>query len=269
MNKDSIGNTFFIALSLCLVCSAVVALAAIGLKPIQDRNKALDRKKNVLIAAGLIKRGDSANIDQLFQKMVVDKIVDLESGQDVTSEYPSPAAFDPEATLEEKGKYRQLESKEDIATLKKRENRAHVYLVKTSESDETPSKYVFPVRGKGLWSTMKGFLSLNSDLKTASGITFYEDGETPGLGGEINSAAFQAQWPDKRILDDSGKVVLKVSKTASGDSEIASLSGATITSNGVQFMIQYWLGDAGFGKYLQNLQASGVRRAGLNQVDRR
>jgi Na+-transporting NADH:ubiquinone oxidoreductase subunit C len=77
------------------------------------------------------------------------------------------------------------------------------------------------------------------------------------LGGEINSAAFQSQWPQKKILNETGKVVLKVSKTAAGDSEIASLSGATITSNGVQFMIQYWLGDDGFGKYLKNLQAAG------------
>jgi Na+-transporting NADH:ubiquinone oxidoreductase subunit C len=256
MNKDSIANTFFIALALCLICSAIVSLAAIGLKPIQDRNKTLDRKKNVLIAAGLVKKSDNVNVDDLFKKMVIDKIVDLESGLDVTSEYSEPSKYDPEATLEEKGKYRPLEVKEDIATLKKRENRAHVYLVKSSETDDKPSKFVFPVRGKGLWSTMKGFLALESDLKTASGITFYEDGETPGLGGEINSAAFQQQWPGKAVLGDEGKVVLKVTKNPTGGSDIASLSGATITSNGVQYMVQYWLGDEGFGKYLKGLKGA-------------
>ena len=86
MNKDSIANTFFIALALCLICSAIVSLAAIGLKPIQDRNKTLDRKKNVLIAAGLVKKSDNVNVDDLFKKMVIDKIVDLDSGLDVTSE---------------------------------------------------------------------------------------------------------------------------------------------------------------------------------------
>ncbi|MFM7563615.1 MAG: Na(+)-translocating NADH-quinone reductase subunit C [Planctomycetota bacterium] len=256
MNKDSIANTFFIALALCLVCSAIVSLAAIGLKPIQDRNKALDRKKNVLIAAGLVKKSDDVNVDGEFNKWIVDRIIDLDSGLDVTAEYKDPAKFEPEATLEEKGKFRQLESKEDIATLKKRENRAHVYLVKTSESDDKPSKYVFPVRGKGLWSTMKGFLALNSDLQTASGITFYEDGETPGLGGEINSAAFQEQWPGKAVLADDGSVVLKVTKNPVEGSDITSLSGATITSNGVQYMVQYWLGDQGYGKYLKSLKVS-------------
>jgi Na+-transporting NADH:ubiquinone oxidoreductase subunit C len=252
MNKDSIANTFFVALSLCLVCSAIVSLAAIGLKKTQEENKALDRKKNVLIAAGLIKRSDNTNgakVDELF-----DRVIDLESGSDVSSEYADVTKYDSDATLEEKGKFKPLEGKADIATLKKRENRAHVYLVKSSETDETPSKYVFPVRGKGLWSTMKGFLALNSDLKTASGITFYEDGETPGLGGEINSAAFQQQWPGKAILGSDGNVVLRVTKNPTGASDITSLSGATITSNGVQYMVQYWLGDEGFGKYLKNLQ---------------
>ncbi|MFM7741303.1 MAG: Na(+)-translocating NADH-quinone reductase subunit C, partial [Planctomycetota bacterium] len=98
MNKDSIANTFFIALALCLVCSAIVSLAAIGLKPIQDRNKALDRKKNVLIAAGLVKKSDDVNVDGEFNKWIVDRIIDLDSGLDVTAEYKDPAKFEPEAT---------------------------------------------------------------------------------------------------------------------------------------------------------------------------
>jgi Na+-transporting NADH:ubiquinone oxidoreductase subunit C len=255
MNKDSLANTFIVALTLCLACSAIVSLAAVGLKPVQDRNKTLDRKKNVLIAAGLAKKSDSVDVEKIFSTMIEDRIIDLDTGADVTAEYGDKvAAFDPEAGLQDPAKSRVLSTAEDIAVLKKRENRAHLYIVKTSESDATPTKYVFPVRGRGLWSTMKGFLAVNSDLRTASAITFYEDAETPGLGGEINSEAFQSLWPGKVVFDDQGEVVLRVSKAASGDREIASLSGATITSVGVQKMVQFWLGADGFGKYIEQLR---------------
>lgn len=255
MNKDSLANTFFIALTLCLLCSAVVSLAAVGLKPVQDRNKALDRKKNVLIAAGLAKKSDSIDVEELFSKMIEDRIIDLDTGADVTAEYGDKvASFDPESGLQDPSKSKVLKPEEDPAVLKKRENRAHLYIVKTSESDSTPVKYVFPMRGRGLWSTMKGFLAVNSDLRTASAVTFYEDGETPGLGGEINSEAFQGLWPGKVVFDEKGEVVLRVSKSASGDREIASLSGATITSVGVQKMVQFWLGSDGFGKYIEQLR---------------
>lgn len=257
MNKDSIANTFFVAVALCLVCSAFVALAAIGLKPIQDKNKSLDRKKNVLIAAGLAKKSDSIDVEKVFSAMILDRVIDLKTGEDVTSEYGGDASkYDAEAALLDDALNTKLPTSTDVAVLKKRENRAHVYLVKTSESNETPVKYVFPIRGKGLWSTIKGFLAVNADLKTAAAVTFYEDGETPGLGGEINSEDFQQQWPGKIVLADDGSVVLKISKAASGNQEISSLSGATITSIGVQNMVYYWLGPDGFGKYLQNLRGA-------------
>ncbi len=260
MNKDSLANTFFVAISLCLVCSALVSLAAVGLKPIQERNKTLDRKKNVLIAAGLAKKSDSVDVEKLFSTMIDDRIIDLDSGEDVTSEYGDKvASFDPEAGLQDPAKSKLLTPEEDLAILKKRENRAHLYIVKTSESDKTPTKYVFPIRGRGLWSTIKGFLAVNADLQTASAVTFYEDGETPGLGGEINSEAFQSLWPGKVVLNQDGEVVLKISKSASGDKEIASLSGATITSVGVQKMVQFWLGADGFGKYIDQLRKGGPR----------
>jgi Na+-transporting NADH:ubiquinone oxidoreductase subunit C len=125
-----------------------------------------------------------------------------------------------------------------------------VYIVKKSTDDATPTRYVFPIRGRGLWSTVKGFLALDADLNKAAGITFYEDQETPGLGGEINSPGFQNQWPEKIVLDASSNVVLRVVKNASKENEIDSLSGATITSNGVQNAVTYWLGPEAYGKFI-------------------
>jgi Na+-transporting NADH:ubiquinone oxidoreductase subunit C len=255
MNKDSLANTLIVSLALCLACSAIVSLAAVGLKPVQDKNRALDRKKNVLIAAGLARKSETVDVEKIFSTMIDDRIIDLDTGADVTTEYGDQvASFDPEAGLQDPSKSKVLTTEQDLATVKKRENRAHLYIVKTSSSDPTPTKYVFPMRGRGLWSTMKGFLAVNADLRTASAVTFYEDAETPGLGGEINSEAFQSLWPGKVVFDSDGEVVLRISKSASGDREIASLSGATITSVGVQKMVQFWLGAEGFGKYIDQLR---------------
>lgn len=251
-DKDNPINTVIVAGVLCLLCSAIVSVAAIGLKPIQEANKALDKKKNVLIAAGLAdRRTDSKTVETTFASRIEDRVLDFETGEDVTVEYGADVVkFDAEALNEEVGKHKPLKGPEDIAQIQKRENRGHVYVVKTSDTDSTPSKYVFPIRGRGLWSTCKGFLALDGNLSTAAGITFYEDAETPGLGGEINSPDFQKKWPEKVVLDANNNVVLRVVKNASKDTEIDALSGATITSNGVQNAVVYWLGQEAYGKFI-------------------
>lgn len=260
MNKDSIGNTFFVIIALCLVCSALVSLAAVGLKPYQDKNKAIDKKKNILVVAGLYQPG--GDVDEIFSSRIDDRIIDLETGKDVTDEYPNgPASYDAEGSLEAEGKFIKLDPKNDKAVLKKRENRAHVYVIKTSASDATPQMYVLPIRGKGLWSTLKGFLALDVDLKTVRGLTYYEHAETPGLGGEVDNPEWKAKWPGKKAITDDGQVVIRVMKVAAGDSAVDALSGATITSNGVQNMIEFWLGPNGFGHYLKGLRQSGGTQA--------
>jgi Na+-transporting NADH:ubiquinone oxidoreductase subunit C len=262
MNKESIGNTFFVAITLCLVCSALVSIAAVSLKPLQVRNKALDKKKNILMVAGLYDPRET-NIAEVFSSRLDDHVIDLETGQDVTDEYPKgPGSFDAEASLEVKGEYETLDPRNDPAVLKKRENRAHVYVVKRSASDPTPQLYIFPIRGKGLWSTLKGFIALDVDLTTIRGLTYYEHAETPGLGGEVDNPEWKQKWDGKIAFDASGNVVVNVSKTASGPSDVDALSGATITSNGVEAMIKYWLGDDAFGPYLDRLKSQGSEQAG-------
>ena len=88
----------------------------------------------------------------------------------------------------------QAVGEDDPATIKRREKRAHVYVVRTSKDDPTPLMYVFPIRGKGLWSILKGFIALDADLKTIRGITYYEHAETPGLGGEVDNPEWKSHW---------------------------------------------------------------------------
>jgi len=131
-----------------------------------------------------------------------------------------------------------------------------VYLVKKGDKLES---VVFPIQGKGLWSTLYGYMALESDINTIKGITFYQDGETPGLGGEINNPNWKALWVGRKAFDNQGEPAIQVIKGQAPPAEKApfkvdGLSGATITSRSVTYLVQFWLGASGFGPYLKNLR---------------
>jgi Na+-transporting NADH:ubiquinone oxidoreductase subunit C len=118
---------------------------------------------------------------------------------------------------------------------------------------------VLPVWTKGLYSTLRGFLALRGDGNTIQGLTFYEDGETPGLGGEINNPRWQARWQDKEVYGDEGDILITVTKNASDPAhDIDALAGATLTSRGVDNMMKFWMGEAGYGPFLANLRSGGI-----------
>lgn len=258
MQRDSIVGTLIVSTVLCVVCSFFVSTAAVGLQPRQDRNKELDRRKNILKAAGLFTDESTADdIDILFEKITT-KIVDLESGEYVTDvnleEFDQrKAASDPSQSIE-------IPREQDATGIKRREKLSAVYLVEEGGKLQT---LILPVYTKGLWSTMYGFLAFDSDLKTVKGFSFYEHGETPGLGGEVDNPRWKQKWIGKRAYDDSDKIALHVIKGAvnpdSADApyEVDGLSGATITSRGVTNLLTYWLGDNGFGPYLKKLKEAG------------
>ena len=155
-----------------------------------------------------------------------------------------------------------IPSDKDIAGIMKRSKFAKVYFVKENSQIKM---IIIPVHGKGLWSTLYGFLALDPSLETVKGIGFYQHGETPGLGGEIDNPSWKAIWKGKKIFSSDLKPVIKVMKGAinpnskTKDYEIDGLSGATITSNGVTKLVQYWLGENGFGEFFKNYRAGGIR----------
>ncbi len=267
MERESITNTIIVAGGVCLVCATLVSVAAVGLRDAQTYNKLLDKKRNILLAAFGEKRTrmmlETASVSEIFNKRFIDRIIDLETGQDVTNEYPNPGEFDQVDAAESGDPQLSDRLKDDPATIKTREKRSHVYIVKTSESDETPLMYVFPIRGKGLWSILKGFIALDADLQTIRGITYYEHAETPGLGGEVDDPEWKShwvgsegEWVDKRLFDENGDVAIKLVKTdwKNDPHQIDALSGATITGRGVEKMLKFWMGEQGFGPFLQTLE---------------
>jgi Na+-transporting NADH:ubiquinone oxidoreductase subunit C len=254
MAKESFFRPFYTVLVLAFVCSFLVSLASVGLRPRQEANKALERKKNILMAAGLYQKDD--DIDALFAK-IEPHIIDLESGAFVDNKTLSVADFDQLAAANNPKMSTLLDKQTDLAGLRRLEKYSLVYLVKEGD---TISKIILPVRGKGLWSTMYGYVALEGDLQTICGIAFYEHGETPGLGGEIENPAWLASWQGKKLYNDKGQVALTVVKgtsKATGKAahfEIDGLSGATLTGDGVERLFHFWFDKQGFKPFLNRLQ---------------
>ncbi len=260
MPRDSVFQTFKLAAILCIVCSVVVSAAAVSLRSVQEANKVLERQKNILAAGGLLPDDATpAKVNDVFQR-IERRLVNLDTGK-----YADPSEINPDEYNERQAASNPklsepIPAEKDLAGIKRREKYAFVYLVKSADGDGI-EQIVLPVRGKGLWSTMYGFLSLDADLKTIRGLTFYEQGETPGLGGEVDNPKWKQQWDGKVAFDSEGNVQIEVIKgsvddsTPGADHKIDGLAGATITSRGVENLIHYWLGPDAFGPYLKSLDA--------------
>mgnify|MGYP003331172096 CR=1 FL=1 len=251
--KDTVKQTIFIALILSLVCSVIVSFAAVMLKPIQEKNKSLDRKTNILKAAGLFQSAE--NVEKIFSEKVKMKLVNLKTGQYV--EGVEPEDYDQYKMARDAEEGLALEADVDIAGIKNIAKKALVYEVLQNGKI---SLVVLPIHGKGLWSTLYGFMAVQADSNTIQGLGFYEHGETPGLGGEVDNPRWKAQWKGKKLHDKKGVLKIEVikgvvdTKRAGAIHQVDGLSGATITARGVSHLVRFWLGEQGFAKYLQLLK---------------
>ena len=252
-SNDSIKKTLIVAFSLCIVCSVIVSTAAVVLKPAQEVNKTLDRKRNILAAAGML--DESKSIEEQFSQ-VTTRVVDLRTGR--FTEEINADSFDQRKAAKDPAMSESLSAAQDMAKISRRENYAIVYLVEDSQGEV--DKIILPIHGYGLWSTLYGFIALESDANTVAGLGFYEHGETPGLGGEVDNPRWKASWPGKQVYRD-GKVEVGLVKgavdpsSADADWQIDGLAGATLTARGITNLVQFWLGNDGFEPFLNNLKS--------------
>ena len=255
--NDDPGKILAVAITLCLVCSVLVSSAAVLLKPLQDRNQALAVRKQIVSVAGY-QADNPREVEALFQQHIETRIVDLDSGE--FDDSINPDSYDAHAAARNPATSRALGPNQDPAKIKRRPNQAPVYLVRDGEHIKT---VILPVYGYGLWSTMYGLIALAGDGRTVTGLTFYEHGETPGLGDFIENPKWLAQFPGKLAFDEQGKLRLGVIKggvkpgSADAQYEVDAVAGATLTSNGVNNLLHYWLGKEGFGPFLERLRAGG------------
>lgn len=252
---ETVARTLLVAFLVSLACSSLVASAAVLLKPRQVANALLDMRRNILAVAGLL--DPEGDVNELYES-IESHVVDLETGAYV--EDIDPGTFDPLEAAKDPERSVAVPADMDVARVGRRAKQALVYLVR---QDGEVSRIILPVSGYGLWSTMYGFLALEADGNTVADITFYAHGETPGLGDFIVKPAWRGLWRDKRLFDESGDLKIEVIKgrvlanDPLADYHVDGVSGATLTGNGVTKMMQYWLGDHGYGPYLRNLQRGG------------
>lgn len=256
MANETTGKTIAVAVLLCIVCSVLVSTAAVRLKPLQEQNKALYKKSNILKAAGLSEAGKS--IDQLFEKIEI-KYVNLNTGEFVDS--ANVSNYDEKKAIKDPNQSVKIDPEKDLAKIKRRAKIVEIYLVKDEAKLQT---IILPVYGKGLWSTMYAFLALEEDGNTVKGYSFYDQGETPGLGGEVENPRWQNQWVGKKLYDENWNLVINVLKgkvdkqNPDAIHQVDGLSGATLTTIGVRNLMLFWLGENGFAKFLSNIRKQGV-----------
>jgi len=252
-NKDSFGRTLIFVLITCFVCSIIVAGAAVGLKPLQVANKALDKQTKILEASGLLAKAGN-DITGTYKKYVEAKLLDLKTGQFVEG---NTDTFDQRlAALDSANS---IKPTNDIAKINRRSNQTVVYLVKNDSG--VLDTVILEMRGSGLWSMMYAFVGLKPDLNTVKSVIYYDQGETPGLGGEVENPKWKAQWAGKQLFDNNGNIVIKVVKGGAKDGDIHgvdALSGATLTGQGVENTFKFWLGEEGFGPFIANYRNGGL-----------
>jgi len=263
--KETVSRTLFVALILSVFFSVIVSVAAVMLKPAQEKNQTLNMKTNILAAADMLPAGASADqVEKVFSQFEV-RLVNLDTG-----EYVEPsavgvtdpmkydmykAAFNPDLSTK-------IPAVEDIAGIKRRPDIARVFVLRNGDELE---KVVLPISGYGLWSTLYGFVCLEGDANTIQGLGFYQHAETPGLGGEVDNPRWKSEWRGKVVYDEDKTVPqIKLVKggvtagTKDQEHKVDALSGATLTSRGVENLVDYWLGKRGFAPYLEKLREGEV-----------
>lgn len=251
MDKNSNKFVVLFQTAVCVVLALLLAGAYNALSDSIRANEAFDQQRNILKAVGLYDPSEPKTrkeLEAMFEKSMRAEILEvtraeverevMRAGEMVTiteevvtdvkkTEHPISKL---DALLrEEKGK-------------PAAEQREYAPFYRRVDDAGNDVAYCIPISGKGLWSTLYGYLALKKDANHVAGITFYKHAETPGLGGEIENPAWQASWVDQEILDDEGNLVsiaVKKGGAAPGDKHaVDGLSGATITGNGVQRFVR-------------------------------
>jgi Na+-transporting NADH:ubiquinone oxidoreductase subunit C len=259
--RDSTRYTVFFATVVCVVCALLVSVAAVSLQPQQAAAARLYMEKNVLLAAGLLEPGadvTAEEVNRIFAERIRVRLVDLATGELV-----------PEDKADARG-YDQRKARGDPATSRvappnnagigRLPNLGVAYFIMKGDSVD---QLVIPVEGLGMWGTIYGFLSLDRDTNTVRGLTYYDQKETPGLGGEIGNPKWQALWRGRKGFDDQWNARITVIKGQAGAPDVDplrvdGLSGATVTSNAITRLMQFWLSDNGYGKFLRRFREGQV-----------
>ncbi|RIY33050.1 NADH:ubiquinone reductase (Na(+)-transporting) subunit C [Psittacicella melopsittaci] len=272
LNKNStLYVSGFVAL-VSIVCAFIVAAAATGLANKQNEQIAANTQRFVLKVSDI--EFTEPTLQQIFTKDIDVRYVDRLTGNFINPPEDVKADYDNLLVLSKFDSYvGDIPASANIAGLKNNKvaNVLKIYLVKNEQTGAI-DKIILPFYGNGLWSVMYGFLAVDAkDANTITGITYYQHGETPGLGGEVDNPRFTAQFVGKKIYDLNGnngnpsdpKInLVKIISPAEQDYQVNALTGATLTSNGVAAQLHFWLSDYGYAKFLEKVRTGEVNLNG-------
>ena len=223
MNKNDNRFTFLFATVMVVIVGVLLALAVIGLGPYQEKNVRVEKMQNILSSIGI--RSEFAESEKLFKQYIREQVVLNTKGEKVNGDV---SAFD-------------IDLKKELDKIKTGDADKQLFPLFVVEKNGKLI-YIIPVRGKGLWGPIWGYIALEEDMNTIYGASFGHKGETPGLGAEINTEEFGNQFVGKKINDEAGKFVsVKVIKGGAAPDDphgVDAISGGTVTSNGVTEMIR-------------------------------
>ncbi|MEM7289751.1 MAG: Na(+)-translocating NADH-quinone reductase subunit C, partial [Pseudomonadota bacterium] len=240
------------AVAVCLVASMIVSAAAVALRPLHAVNALKDKQVNILQVAGIY--DPNQDVIAAFEAFEP-RVLELETGAftdafDVASFDDRAAADDPTTSVA---------LTDDPAGIGRQSKFVTVYLLRDDAGDI--DKVILPIHGYGLWSTLYGFIALEENGNDIFGLQFYEHAETPGLGAEVDNPRWKALWSGKKLSDEDGTLQISVTKTAPAagtEYHVDALAGATLTTVGVHNLVNFWMGEAGYQPFLENLKAGDV-----------
>lgn len=257
MPSDSLPKTLAVALSVALFGSVLVSSAAVLLRPRIEANLERERQNNLM---AIVQRlpGVEALFERVGDAAVEAFVVDLATG--AIDRTRRPEDIDSRAATREIGRSIAIPLDRDIAGLKSISRYEVVYLLR---ADDELRLVVLPVRGQGYASTLYGYLGLAGDANTVIGLGFYDHGETPGIGGHVDNPEWRSQWEGKKARDPEGQLRIGVTRGPLSRADpvapyqVDGLTGATFTSQGVNNLVRFWLGDDGFGPFLSRIRVEG------------
>ena len=238
--RESVPRTLLIAVAVALFCSAMVSTAVYVLRPIQSAYELLERNRAIVMVAGTF---DAALSDAEVVEAYLDldaRVLDLDSGRYVSAF--NAHGFD-----------HWRETPEDEAAGEGQSRLVPVYF--TGQQGDR-AYLVVPVHGRGMWSTIYGYVALAEDLNTVVAVRFHRHGETPGIGDRIQDPAWPALWRGKQIYDASGMPQIRVGRTDAADGlhQVDLITGASVTSEAIGHFVNEWFGEAGYGPWLAKLR---------------
>lgn len=237
--NESRLKTVFVAFLVSAVCAALVSGATVVLRPIQTANRAAEEQARIAALVNGI-----PGMAQLLEQSggaLSTVVIDLEKGRAAQDVTPSNL----EAVLSDPDNWTQLEPGQDIAGLGQRPDFVQIYLLRDTDK---VSLALLPLSGQGYGGRIDAILALRGDMNTIAGLAVTQHSETPGLGGRIEEASWQAGFPGTELRDDSGELRFRVARgPSSGVHEVDGITGATRTGRGVTQMVRFWLGPDGYG----------------------